>query len=102
MEHLIFASYGNDSIALIQWAHERSLPGVHVAYSNTGWAADWWLGRVEQAEAWAQTLGFVTHRIGSEGMAAQPVRCEICQWRGRRLKPRSAPCPACGSRVEYV
>ena len=32
----------------------------------------------------------------------QPVRCEICQWRGRRLKPRSAPCPACGSRVEYV
>ena len=23
MEHLIFASYGNDSIALIQWAHER-------------------------------------------------------------------------------
>ena len=31
-----------------------------------------------------------------------PVRCEICQWRGRRLKPRSAPCPACGSRVEYA
>jgi hypothetical protein len=32
----------------------------------------------------------------------QPVRCEICQWRGRRLKPRSAPCPACGSRVEFA
>lgn len=31
-----------------------------------------------------------------------PVRCEICQWRGRRLTPRSAPCPACGSRVEYA
>ena len=42
MEHLIFASYGNDSIALIQWAHERSLPDVHVAYTDTGWAADWW------------------------------------------------------------
>lgn len=70
MEHLIFASYGNDSIALIQWAHERGLPGVHVAYSDTGWAAEWWRGRVEQAEAWAQHLGFVTHRIPSEGMAA--------------------------------
>ena len=70
MEHLIFASYGNDSVALIQWAHEQGLPGVHVAYSDTGWAADWWLGRVEQAEAWAHTLGFVTHRISSEGMAA--------------------------------
>lgn len=31
-----------------------------------------------------------------------PVRCEICQWRGRRLTPRAAPCPACGSRVEYA
>lgn len=31
-----------------------------------------------------------------------PVRCEICQWRGRRLTPRSAPCPACGSRVEFA
>ncbi len=70
MENLIFASYGNDSIALIQWVHERGLPGMHVAYNDTGWAAEWWLGRVEQAEAWAQGLGFVTHRIPSEGMAA--------------------------------
>ena len=70
MEHLIFASYGNDSIALIQWAHESSLPGVHVAYSNTGWAADWWPARVATAEAWAQSLGMVTHQIASEGMEA--------------------------------
>ena len=49
VDHLIFASYGNDSIALIQWAHERGLPGVHVAYGDTGWAADWWAGRVDQA-----------------------------------------------------
>ena len=34
--------------------------------------------------------------------APQPVRCEICQWRGRRLTPRRAPCPACGSRVEFA
>jgi aryl carrier-like protein len=70
MEHVIFASYGNDSIALIQWAHERRLSGVHVAYSDTGWAAEWWLARVEVAEAWAQGLGFTTHRIASEGMEA--------------------------------
>lgn len=70
LEHVIFASYGNDSIALIQWAHERGLPGVHVAYSDTGWAADWWQARVAQAEAWAQSLGLTTHRIQSEGMEA--------------------------------
>ena len=49
-EHVIFASYGNDSIALIQWAHERGLTDVAVAYSDTGRAAPWWPDRVEQAE----------------------------------------------------
>lgn len=33
---------------------------------------------------------------------AKPVRCEICEWRGRRLVARSKPCPACGSRVEFA
>jgi len=40
MDYVIFASYGNDSIALIQWAHEHNLKNVTVAYSDTGWAAD--------------------------------------------------------------
>jgi 3'-phosphoadenosine 5'-phosphosulfate sulfotransferase (PAPS reductase)/FAD synthetase len=70
MQYVIFASYGNDSIALIQFAHERGLRGVHVAYSDTGWAASWWPQRVERAEAWVQSLGFATHRIASEGMEA--------------------------------
>ena len=34
--------------------------------------------------------------------SAKPVRCEICEWRGRRLVARSRPCPACGSRVEFA
>lgn len=74
MDYLIFASYGNDSIALIQWAHERGLPSVHVAYSDTGWAAAWWGARVEQAEAWVRSLSFVPHRITSEGMEALVAR----------------------------
>ncbi len=39
-------------------------------------------------------------RLGLQRQA-MPVRCEICEWRGRRITPRSAPCPACGSRVEF-
>jgi 3'-phosphoadenosine 5'-phosphosulfate sulfotransferase (PAPS reductase)/FAD synthetase len=74
VDHVIFASYGNDSVALIQWAHERGLSNVHVAYSNTGWAAEWWVGRVERGELWAQSLGFATHRIDSEGMEALVAR----------------------------
>ena len=53
-----------------------ALPGVHVAYGDTGWAAKWWLARVEQAETWVRTLGFVPHRIPSEGMAALVARKE--------------------------
>lgn len=74
MDYVIFASYGNDSIALIQWAHERHLKNVVVAYSDTGWAADWWQPRVEKAEAWVKTLGFETVRIESEGMHGLVVR----------------------------
>ena len=66
--NIIFASYGNDSCALIQWAHERGLQDVTVAYSDTGWAADWWRERVAQGEAWAQSYGFKTTTIPSVGM----------------------------------
>ena len=69
-EHVIFASYGNDSIALIQWARERGLTDVAVAYSDTGWGAPWWPDRVEQAEEWVKSLGFTPVRLESEGMAA--------------------------------
>ena len=75
MDYLIFASYGNDSIALIQWMHERTKTiryrapeTVHVAYSDTGWAAEWWGGRVAQAEEWVRSLGFTPHRIQGEIM----------------------------------
>lgn len=36
------------------------------------------------------------------GGGARRVRCEICEWRGYRKTPRSRPCPACGSRVEFA
>jgi hypothetical protein len=39
---------------------------------------------------------------GYIGGGPKPVRCEICEWRGRRIKPRSAPCPSCGSRVQFA
>jgi 3'-phosphoadenosine 5'-phosphosulfate sulfotransferase (PAPS reductase)/FAD synthetase len=66
--NVIFASYGNDSVALIQWAHEHSVSDVTVAYSDTGWAAKKWPERVARGEAWAQSLGFSTVQIPSIGM----------------------------------
>lgn len=64
---VIFVSYGNDSIALIQWAHENDLDGVACVFTDTGWMADGWAERVERCEAWVRTLGFVPHRAKSMG-----------------------------------
>lgn len=65
---VLFASYGNDSVALIQWTHEAGLRDVIVAYSDTGWQQDGWAARVDKGRAWAKSLGFQTIRLGSQGM----------------------------------
>lgn len=66
---ILRSSYGNDSIALIQWAHEQGLKDVTVLYSDTGWARKWWATeRVPEMEAWARSLGFQTSRTASVGM----------------------------------
>ncbi|TIW05628.1 MAG: phosphoadenosine phosphosulfate reductase, partial [Mesorhizobium sp.] len=64
---VIFVSYGNDSVALIQWAHEQELEGVAVVFTDTGWMADGWAERVDRAEAWVRTIGFTPHRTNSIG-----------------------------------
>jgi 3'-phosphoadenosine 5'-phosphosulfate sulfotransferase (PAPS reductase)/FAD synthetase len=67
--NVISASYGNDSMAMIQWAHERALPDVTVIYCDTGWAAPGWFLRVEEGERLAKSYGFQTARVKSIGMA---------------------------------
>lgn len=69
LRFVIFSSYGNDSCALIQWAHENELDGVAVVYSNTGWAQADWRIRVEEKEEWVRSLGFKTARTSSIGFA---------------------------------
>ncbi|WP_372771123.1 phosphoadenosine phosphosulfate reductase family protein [Pseudoalteromonas sp.] len=69
-DYVIFASYGNDSIALIQFAKNEGLKNVCVLYSDTGWSADWWIDRVEKGESLAKSYGFDVARTKSEGMEA--------------------------------
>lgn len=64
---VIFSSYGNDSCALIQWAHEWKLEDVAVVYSDTGWATEGWAARVEEKEAWVRSLGFTPYRTECVG-----------------------------------
>lgn len=88
---VIFSSYGNDSVALIQWAYEQGLEDVVVVYSDTGWAATWWIKRVEQMEAWVRSLGYRTSRttsIGFRGLAFEKKAfpTQRFQWCSYRLK----------------
>jgi len=64
--YLLSASYGNDSIAMIQFAHEKNLDDVHVIYCDTGWAADGWLQRIEKGEKLSIKYGFTPHRVKAE------------------------------------
>lgn len=68
--NVISSSYGNDSVALIQWAHDVLLPEVTVAYCDTGWAAPSWPQRVLEGEKLAQSYGFQVVQIKSIGMQA--------------------------------
>lgn len=72
MPHFVLSSsYGNDSLAMIQWAHEVGLDlfgDVTVTYCDTGWAKPQWPERVELCEDFARSLGFNVQRITSMGM----------------------------------
>lgn len=64
---IIFASYGNDSVALIQWAYESELEDVLVVYSDTKWSSPDWQRRVDRMERWVHRLGFSASRTTSIG-----------------------------------
>lgn len=70
IDFVIKASYGNDSVALIQWCFEHDLENVVVLYNDTGWAADGWNDRVRVLESWVQSLGFEHDRTKSIGLEA--------------------------------
>lgn len=88
---VIFTSYGNDSVALIQWAADQGLQDVVCVFSDTGWAAEWWKERVDRLEWWVHSLGFWTDRtksIGFRGLAFEKKAfpTQMYQWCSYRLK----------------
>jgi len=62
---IIRSHYGDESIALVQWAYETGLKQVKVVTIDTGWAAEDWSYRVQLGEAHARACGFHTSTIVS-------------------------------------
>ena len=71
-DYVLKCSYGNDSIALIQWIHEydlkHQLGKVVVLYNDTGWSSAEWPARVLRGESLARSYGFIPERTKSIGM----------------------------------
>lgn len=71
-DYVVKCSYGNDSIALLQFLFEfaplKQLGKVVVLYNNTGWATQWWPARVENGEKLALKMGFLPARTNCAGM----------------------------------
>jgi 3'-phosphoadenosine 5'-phosphosulfate sulfotransferase (PAPS reductase)/FAD synthetase len=68
VNYVLMASFGNDSVALIQWANERLLDKVTVLHNDTGWSATWWAERVQKGREWVESLGFEFASTSSVGM----------------------------------
>lgn len=54
---VIISNYGNESIALIQWAHDQKLKNVTVVNVDTGWSAPCWPAHVQHCKDWVGALG---------------------------------------------
>lgn len=67
MNYVIFASGGNDSVALVEWAKERGLASVTVCHSNTGWASPAWPERIRIFSEYVRACGFDFTQIESVG-----------------------------------
>lgn len=73
---VVGTSWGNDSVALVQWCVENGLEDVVCLYNDTGWAwpahgnHEAWIDRVGRMEEWARGLGYRTDRTASMGMEA--------------------------------
>lgn len=92
MKYAISSSYGNDSVAMIQWAREQVLPDVSVVFVDTGWSAPGWLDRVARMEAWVESVGYravhLRAAVGFEDLMVQKkgFPSQRYQWCSAMLK----------------
>jgi len=91
-QYIISVSYGNDSIALIQYAYERGLKNCWVVYCDTGWSHPDWEARVREGELFVKRLGFRSFRLKAKKQFSELVKARSMfptnkyQWCTKELK----------------
>ncbi len=76
MSHVIIANFGNDSIALIEWARQQALSSLIVVSVDTGWAAAEWNQRIDAVDHYLQK-----HHIKHVRLAAEYSFARLAQER---------------------
>ena len=64
--YVIIANFGNDSIALIEWARQQHLQNVYVLSVDTGWSAEGWEERIALADHYLKQHQITHVRLTSE------------------------------------
>ncbi|HDF8527469.1 TPA: phosphoadenosine phosphosulfate reductase family protein [Vibrio parahaemolyticus] len=67
MDYLVTCSGGNDSVALLQYMHEKGYD-FGAVYNDTGWANEDWPARIARVSLWCFDRGIPFFITPSEGM----------------------------------
>lgn len=95
MKYVVTTSFGNDSVALIQWMHENHEGEFMCLYNDTGWARDDWPKRVSDLTRICFEKGIQVFITKSEGMTnlvkrkkGWPMPASAMQWCTQELKEK--------------
>lgn len=95
INYIVTCSFGNDSIALIQYMHENYSGEFVVLYNDTGWARKDWPKRVAETKIICNEMGIqvnITKSIGMEGIVRKnkgwPMPASSMQWCTMHLKEK--------------
>jgi 3'-phosphoadenosine 5'-phosphosulfate sulfotransferase (PAPS reductase)/FAD synthetase len=92
-KYIVTTSYGNDSLALIQYMYEHHKGEFITLYNDTGWAREDWPNRVSTISAKLLDMGITAYQTKSEGLASLvkrkkgwPMPASAMQWCTQELK----------------
>ena len=73
--YLIIGNFGNETIALIEWARQNRLKNVYCLYVDTSWASKSWPKRVTTVVQWLKSINFtpviLTPNISFQALALE-------------------------------
>ena len=66
--YIIVTNFGDDSVALIEWAHNKKLDDVVILSVETGWEDKNWNNRIVKAKKWINDLNFHHNHLHPKAM----------------------------------